>query len=594
MAIGTNSYFHRRYWPAYVTLVVGLALSGGLGSRLYRQAVKVDIVRLQRVTNQVIEALDARVEKTELIMRQAQDYLSPQQSLTDAVFQDWVWKHDLFVNVPWCYGFAIYTNQNADQWREHLPPEPHAWTKNDIVLFKRLAKMTPIELSFRNARLTGARHIWPTITFQKWSCPGITNGNGFDIERSVTGNQVRSTGRQVFAYEKGIPQYGAALVLPLFAADREALQDTLRPLREMEYEFNWNTCRGMLVAPVDYLALESDIWNDIPKEVGVEIFASREPKPETWLNPKAEGPRSLDPRFRPYLCNTTLWKMYGWRWAVFIYSLPPFEEASPRRLARMATVAGTAMTLLATALVGVAFRARGRQELMTEQIREARDALAAAQQERQKLSHDLHDNTIQALYAIQLGLGHTSQKLEAEPASARREMSAVRAELDAVIAEVRRFIMAEENVNKIVDLSGVLHALAQRVRTGTTAQIEAHCDPEASGRLSGTQAVQLANIAREALSNSLRHAKPRQVKMVLCFESENLCLEVSDDGIGFDPQAQTRGMGLTSMTARTQEIGGTLDIQSAPGKGTRVVIRIPASPPEPAQAQWGDEESAES
>src|SRR6185436_16637043 len=144
-------------------------------------------------------------------------------------------------------------------------------------------------------------------------------------------------------------------------------------------------------------------------------------------------------------------------------------------------------------------------------IREARDALAAAHRERQKFSRDLHDGTIQSLYAIQLGLGHTVEKLEAEPAKARREFSAVRRELDDVIAEIRRFITAEAGTDKKVDFCGVLHALVDRLRAGTTADIALRCDQGASQRLTGDQAVQLANIAREALSNSLRHAKPQHV-----------------------------------------------------------------------------------
>ena len=156
-------------------------------------------------------------------------------------------------------------------------------------------------------------------------------------------------------------------------------------------------------------------------------------------------------------------------------------------------------------------RARNRLELLTEQIREARDALAAAQKERNKISRDLHDGTIQSLYAIQLGLGHTVEKLGAEPAKAGRELSSVRRELDAVIAEIRQFITAEAGPDKAVDFSAVLQALVQRAATGSTAQIAVQCDRRVSSRLTGDQAVQLANITREALSNSLRHAKPQQV-----------------------------------------------------------------------------------
>jgi signal transduction histidine kinase len=218
---------------------------------------------------------------------------------------------------------------------------------------------------------------------------------------------------------------------------------------------------------------------------------------------------------------------------------------------------------------------------MTEQIREARDALAAAQQERNKFSRDLHDGTIQSLYAIQLGLGHTVEMLEANPARAGRELSEVRRELDGVIAEIRRFITAEARSDRAVDFSAVLQALVQRARTGTTAQIALHCDAAATRQLSGDQAVQLANIAREALSNSLRHAKPQRVALALRSNCETLILEISDDGTGFDSQTPGHsGVGLTSIRARTQEMGGTLDIQSSPAKGTRVVVRIPAFPSE--------------
>jgi signal transduction histidine kinase len=248
--------------------------------------------------------------------------------------------------------------------------------------------------------------------------------------------------------------------------------------------------------------------------------------------------------------------------------------------------AGATLTILATALVGVALRARNRQEVLTEQIREARDALTAAQQERNKISRDLHDGTIQSLYAIQLGLGHTVEKLEADPAKAGRALSEARGELDAVIAEIRQFITAESGPDKRVDSSAVLHALVQRARTGTTAQIALHCDPGASERLTGDQAVHLANIAREALSNGLRHAQPQRVEIALRSDGEIVVLEISDDGTGFELRSPGRsGVGLTSMAARTQEMGGTFEIQSAPGKGTRVVVRVPVSPSEPGEGE---------
>ena len=130
-----------------------------------------------------------------------------------------------------------------------------------------------------------------------------------------------------------------------------------------------------------------------------------------------------------------------------------------------------------------------------------------------------------------------------------------------------------------------LRALVRRSRAGNTAQIEVSCDPGAADRLSAAQAVQLANIAREALSNGLRHAKSQRMEIALRSERESVVLEISDDGAGFDPKSPPRrGDGLASMATRAQEMGGTLDIQSSPDRGTRVVVCVPAFPLEPGGA----------
>ncbi len=155
-------------------------------------------------------------------------------------------------------------------------------------------------------------------------------------------------------------------------------------------------------------------------------------------------------------------------------------------------------------------------------------------------------------------------------------MSAVRGEIDAVIAEIRQFISAGVSTEKPVDFGLVLQSLVQRAQSSSAVQIELRCDPVAAGRLVAAQAVQMANIAREALSNGLRHAKPERVLIDLHMDEDMAVLNVADDGSGFDPTSTSRsGVGIASMLSRAQEVGGTVEIQSAPGKGTRVVVRIP-------------------
>jgi signal transduction histidine kinase len=389
---------------------------------------------------------------------------------------------------------------------------------------------------------------------------------------------------------------GTLFVVPLYdPALAEATAKLANPTNRAPAQLalvRWVHLTGMIVAPVDFQMLARTVWDGAPADLGLELFSSTNQTAETWLNVTAGSPRAADPNFKPYLSQRRHWPMYGLGFSIFYYTTPLFEAQSPRRLARVATGAGLVLTLLAAVLVGVAVHSRSRQQRMTLQIREARDALATAQRERNKISRDLHDGTIQSLYAIQLGLGQTAEKLRSAPANADGEIQAVRRDLDGVIAEIRQFITVESGGEKAVDFEAVLQTLVQRARAGATAQIEVRCDPVASARLSGGHAVQLANCAREALSNSLRHAQPRNVRVQLAREGGSVILSVEDDGVGFDPERVSRtGVGLTSLAERTEEMGGVLEIRSMAGKGTWVSVKIPAAGAESeadAEAEGGE------
>jgi signal transduction histidine kinase len=507
------------------------------------------------------------------------------------IFQQWCYAHGLSINCSWMHGIAVATNRHDTPWREQLPKSPETWTESDWTTFQELAKTHLVECDLalasevkdRKQFLTDydlKRLLWDQRRFSRIvreSRPGMSERRTVMLDA----NSNKLTGTLFY-----VPVYEAAMTD--FLAGEGLTRNERASAR-------WMHLTSVILAPVDFTELVNSVWAGSPSDLGIELFSSTNQTADTWLNISEGQPRAADPEFKAYLTQRHRWPMYGSRFSIFFYTTGQFEAQSPRRLAKIAMAAGVILTLLATALVGLAFRARRQQEQMTEQIREARDALAIAHRERQNLSRDLHDGTIQSLYAIQLGLGHTVQKLEAEPANARREFAAVRRELDVVIAEIRQFITTEAGPGKAVDFSAVLQALVQRASTGTTARITSQCTPVASQRLTGDQAVQLANIAREALSNSLRHARPQHVDITLCSKGEMVVLEISDDGNGFDPMAPGRsGVGLTSMMERAREMDGAMEIQSAPGKGTRVVVRVPGTRAEPVTAEWSDESADES
>jgi signal transduction histidine kinase len=154
-----------------------------------------------------------------------------------------------------------------------------------------------------------------------------------------------------------------------------------------------------------------------------------------------------------------------------------------------------------------------------------------------------------------------------------------------VIGELRGYILRHEAEDGPQgDLGGVLTSLVDRLRSTTESELRTEISADAARRLSGVQAVHLANLAREALSNSMRHAQARRIIVALWMEHNRVALEISDDGRGFDPVlAPQGGFGLTSMRRRAAEAGGELDLNSRPGHGCWIRVTVPTSAEEGPQ-----------
>ena len=96
------------------------------------------------------------------------------------------------------------------------------------------------------------------------------------------------------------------------------------------------------------------------------------------------------------------------------------------------------------------------------------------------------------------------------------------------------------------------------------------------GRLQGDIETHLFRIAQEALHNTVKHARAANVQIKLGRDFEAITLEVLDDGVGFDPGGEFPGhLGLRSMRERALRLGGTLEVDSTSGKGTRICAQIP-------------------
>jgi signal transduction histidine kinase len=203
-----------------------------------------------------------------------------------------------------------------------------------------------------------------------------------------------------------------------------------------------------------------------------------------------------------------------------------------------------------------------------------RRTVEATEQERRRWARELHDETLQGLGLLRIGLTAALARPGADREAAMRAAADGLAEeigrLRALINELRPAGLDE------LGLEPALHALVERTRRVTPLPIDVTIDLGDGPRLSPDREVLAYRIVQEALSNVLKHARARAVRVVVARDERGLDVLVGDDGAGFDPDRGTAGVGLIGMRERVELAGGRLELTSHPGRGTQVAAHVPA------------------
>jgi PAS domain S-box-containing protein len=199
----------------------------------------------------------------------------------------------------------------------------------------------------------------------------------------------------------------------------------------------------------------------------------------------------------------------------------------------------------------------------------------AALEERQRLARELHDSVSQALYGIALGAKTARNLLDQEPDRAKDPLDYVLSLADAGMAEMRALIfeLRPESL-KTEGLMAALEKQAAALKARQGIEVEATLCEEPQASLEAKEAVY--RIAQEALHNTVKHACAKKVEIKMERDPDRMILELSDDGVGFDVRNDFPGhLGLRSMRERASRLGGTLEVETAPGRGTRIRAWIP-------------------
>ena len=216
-----------------------------------------------------------------------------------------------------------------------------------------------------------------------------------------------------------------------------------------------------------------------------------------------------------------------------------------------------------------------RLSLMAEQIQEllqVRQELATLE-ERNRLARDLHDSVKQQVFATTMTLGTAKTWRERDPETAWQKIDEAldlswqaQQELTGLINELRPVALEGKG------LAAALRDYATRWshQTGIEVSLDLQVEQAIPTQVEGA----LFRVAQEALANVLKHSGAGSVNITLVCTESATTLEVADDGRGFDPtSAAGKGMGLRSMRERIDALGGKLSVNSAPGKGTRLVAK---------------------
>lgn len=211
----------------------------------------------------------------------------------------------------------------------------------------------------------------------------------------------------------------------------------------------------------------------------------------------------------------------------------------------------------------------------------------AALEERMRLARDLHDTVNQQLFVLAMRTAALKSRLEKEAGGTEKlvsEMEKLEELARQAHSQIRELILQIRPVT--LENEGLRAALEEYLggageREGW--QVKTDLDPSIRPR--GPVAESLFRIAQEALNNISKHAAAGKVEVRLVRGGDGIIMEIRDDGVGFNPGTSIRptAVGLYGIRERAEAIGGRLEIKSAPGRGTQLMVTLPEEGPGPEE-----------
>jgi len=228
-----------------------------------------------------------------------------------------------------------------------------------------------------------------------------------------------------------------------------------------------------------------------------------------------------------------------------------------------------------------------RSRQLQEQARNLSHRLLKVQEEeRKRISRELHDEIAQTLVGIHVHLENLARETKVDPRALRRKITRTQQLVEKSVNRVQQFARelrpaSLDDLGLIASLHSCLKDLAKR--TGIRVRFTAFSGVE---QLSNARRTALYRVAHSAVTNVGLHARASRVDLSLRQVSNSVCMEISDDGQAFDVERMLRAkrnahLGLLGMRERIEMVGGKLSVESSPGQGTTIRVQIPSGKKHP-------------
>jgi signal transduction histidine kinase len=198
----------------------------------------------------------------------------------------------------------------------------------------------------------------------------------------------------------------------------------------------------------------------------------------------------------------------------------------------------------------------------------------AQETERRAISRELHDEVGQSLGALLVDIGRLSTTLSGDHPEVKAQLDNLKSVAEQTFQSVRNIaLLLRPSMLDDLGLAAALEWQGREVsrRSEIEVSVEAESVPE---DLPDEHKIYIYRLVQEALNNAVRHSGARNAKVVVERGAKSIVVRVTDDGRGFDP-GRSRGMGILGMEERVKRLGGTLRVESRPGKGATVTAELP-------------------